>query len=161
MEMILRPESGEARRKMKQVYEYLHELYRIKNPVKTQIEEQLWSLSLSNLPLHQGIVLVKRDESWDTNGAELDELDVSGDLPPILRVTRPPLSEAPEPPAIIKDWLHENWHLPDWKPEYIEARSLSNTRNGNETPIIRFEDDLERPQAFREWVTQWTLWAKE
>ncbi len=161
MEMVLRPESGEARRKMKQVYEYLHELYRIKNPVKTQIEEQLWSLSLSNLPLHQGIVLVKRDESWDTNRAELDESDVSGDLPPILRVTRPPLSEAPEPPAIIKDWLHENWHLPDWKPEYIEARSISNTRNGDETPIIRFEDDLERPQAFREWVTQWTLWAKE
>lgn len=160
MEMASGSASDEARHKMKQLYEYLQELYRIKNPVKTQIDEQLWFLNLSDLPQHHGIVWTPHDpEAGDADNGQ-ENVEESGEFPPLLRVKRPGLTEAPEPPLVIKDWLYEGWNKPHWKPGYLHERSIPDIRHEEGVGTVKFEDDFRRPQAFSEWIETWEAWAE-
>ncbi|PSR26918.1 MAG: hypothetical protein C7B43_12855 [Sulfobacillus benefaciens] len=161
MEVVSGLGSGEARRKMKQVYEYLQELYRLKNPIKTRLDQQLWSLNLGTLPQTPWIALATREnEPDDTNVGLEDITQEPEDLPPLLRVSRPQLIAAPEPPAILTDWLHEGWHLPDWTPGYFEERQVPDSTNEDDIQTVRFEHDFRRPQAFQEWLEEWSAWAE-
>jgi hypothetical protein len=56
--LILLAVQAEVRvRKVKQVFNYIKVLNELRNPVVTNINEQLWSLWLNDLPNHEAIKL--------------------------------------------------------------------------------------------------------
>lgn len=137
----------ESRTKLTQVYQFLKELYHQRNPVKTALEPDQWHLWLADLPDHEAIALCPLNEEAS------DSADQTGE---IFRVGRPVLTEAPMPPAEIKDWITGEWQRID-----AQVKPLAVQYNSEkEDHSIAFEDDAERIEAFTRWMEAREAWVK-
>ena len=84
--------------RVRQVFRFLKALDEHRNPVVRQIGAQPKVKSLSDLPDHSSVeFLYPVQEGTDTTRPST----MGGD---ILRVRRPRLSNAPEPPAAYREW---------------------------------------------------------
>src|SRR4030088_3088932 len=90
-----------AREKLTRVFRYLEALNQHRNPAKRQIREQLWSLRLRDLPEHSSL----QRGAAKTNSAKAkspkEETASDGSANYVLKVQRPRLTRAPEPPEEI------------------------------------------------------------
>jgi hypothetical protein len=132
-----------ARKRLKQIFQYLEAFNQQRNPIIRQVEDQAWTLWLKNLPQHPSI---------RCGGGE-DENEQH-----VLKISRPALTRAPEPQRQIKNWL-----LPGWEDCYKEAKVLEVEteidRDGNEIKR-RFDDDPERVRLLNQWIGERNAWAK-
>ena len=84
-----------GRERLIRVYQYLEALHQHRNPVKRQIAEYQWALWLRDLPEHSSVI---KGNLLSPNGPETGPV-MADDF--ILKVGRPKLTQAPEPPGSI------------------------------------------------------------
>ncbi len=136
-------ESEVGRKRLKQLFQYLEAFNQQRNPVVRQVEYQAWTLWLKNLPQHSSI---RRGSGDDENE------------PYVLKISRPILAKAPDPPKEIRDWL-----LPGWDDCFKEAKVIEVEteidRDGNEIKI-HFDVDPGRVKARDQWLHVRNEWAK-
>src|SRR5438309_4432418 len=147
-----------AREKLTRVFRYLEALNQHRNPAKRQIREQLWSLWLGDLPDHPTI---KRGASKSgptkSKAAELQNEDASSSGF-VLKVQRPALTSAPEPPGTIATWLEAGWDDPSKEPSVSASRNESGQEG--ETHIANFADEPSRMAAWQRWKMVREEWAQ-
>lgn len=131
-----------GQKRLKQLFQYLQAFNQQRNPVVRQVEDQ-WTLWLKNLPQHASIRC--------GNGEDENEQCV-------LRVSRPKLVSAPEPPKEIKDWLLSGWDDCLREAQFVEIETDID-RDGNEVKT-RFNDDPKRVRAIDAWLETRNEWAK-
>ena len=83
------------RERLQRLFAFLREFDRLRHLVRevAQLDFQLW---LDELPQHESI-----ERGWLDEEAEF-----------VLRVARPRLSDCPEPPRVLNDWLEHGWQEP-------------------------------------------------
>jgi hypothetical protein len=101
-----------ARDKLTRVFRYLEALNQHRNPAKRQLREQPWSLWLRDLPGHPAVRRgVAKAGSLKTNVGNSESVE-DGGASYVLKVQRPRLTRAPEPPEEIAAWLEDGWDEP-------------------------------------------------
>src|SRR6266481_4953 len=147
-----------ARDKLTRVFRYLEALNQHRNPAKRQIHEQPWSLWLRDLPEHssvqRGAAKASPLKTKDGNGQGTED----GGASYVLKVQRPRLTRAPEPPEEIAAWLEDGWDDPS------NAFSIEETREESEKTaaptIVRFTDDPARATSLERWKLLRNEWVK-
>src|SRR6266478_2541308 len=146
-----------ARDKLTRVFHYLEALNQHRNPAKRQIREQPWSFWLRDLPEHSSIRGAAKASSFKAkNGSSQSTED--GGASYVLKVQRPRLTRAPEPPEEIAAWLEDGWDDPS------NAFSIEETREESEKTaaptIVRFTDDPARAASLERWKLLRNEWVK-
>src|SRR6266478_312799 len=147
-----------ARDKLTRVFHYLEALNQHRNPAKRQIREQPWSFWLRDLPEHSSIQrgAAKASSFKTKNGSSQSTED--GGASYVLKVQRPRLTRAPEPPEEIAAWLEDGWDDPS------NAFSIEETREESEKTaaptIVRFTDDPARAASLERWKLLHNEWVK-
>jgi very-short-patch-repair endonuclease len=147
-----------VREKLTRVFQYLEAVNQHRNPAKRRIDEQLWSFRLRDLPEHPSIErgTAKTSSSKTKNGNRqgADESNAAY----VLKVRRPRLTRAPEPPAEIAAWLEEGWE----DPFHSVAVDLTQERFGGPTEPagVKFSDDSTRVASLERWKLLRDEWLK-
>ncbi|HWZ97298.1 MAG TPA: AAA domain-containing protein [Candidatus Dormibacteraeota bacterium] len=146
-----------ARDKLTRVFRYLEALNQHRNPAKRQIREQLWSLPLRELPVHSSIQrgAGKPGSAKTKNGNSQNSED--GGVSYVLKVQRPRLTRAPEPPLEIADWLEDGWDDPS--NTVVVEENLEESENRTEPRIVKFTDDPARIASLEHWKLLREEWA--
>ena len=132
-----------SRERLIQLFQFLKELNNHRNPTPRQIKDQLKLRWLDALPDHPNIHLSRLVHGDQTNAAE----DAGGAL---LRVARPHLTKAPEPPAVIRPWVLPGWN--DWKEDDVRVQKTRNEHDEEgETITVRFDEEPERVAELSAW----------
>jgi very-short-patch-repair endonuclease len=147
-----------ARDKLTRVFRYLEALNQHRNPAKRQIHEQPWSFWLRDLPEHPSIQrgAAKAGASKAKNGNSQSTED--GGASYVLKVQRPRLTRAPEPPEEIASWLEDGWDDP--ANGFTVEESLEEPENGAEPRIVKFADDPARTASLERWKVLRDEWVK-
>ena len=114
-----------AREKITRVFRYLEALNQHRNPPKRQIREQLWHLWLHDLPVHPVVrqsAARSGSSSAKERGADGQNEATPANATFSLRIQRPQLTRAPEPPNEIASWLEPGWDDPFNLVSVIESR---------------------------------------
>jgi very-short-patch-repair endonuclease len=147
-----------ARDKLTRVFRYLEALNQHRNPAKRQIREQPWSLWLRELPEHpsvqRGAAKLGPSKTNDGNGHGGE--DVAGAF--VLKVQRPMLTRAPEPPEEIAAWLQEGWNDP-WNAIAVQE-TMGEADAGRERNPPKFTDDPARITSLERWQLRRSEWVE-
>jgi very-short-patch-repair endonuclease len=152
--------NGRAREKITRVFRYLEALNQHRNPAPRHLHSQLWSLWLHDLPCHISIQRGARKSETTGKNAHEDVSPHSGKSSAenfVIKVQRPKLSLAPEPPNQVAAWLKEGWDDPFREIALRETRNQVGGRG--ESRAERFADDPGRLAAFRQWQSRRDEWA--
>jgi very-short-patch-repair endonuclease len=137
-----------VRDKLTRVFRYLEALNQHRNPAKRQIHEQPWSLWLRALPRHPSIRrgAAKTSSPQTKNGNSQSSEDAANF---VLKVQRPRLTRAPEPPQELAAWLEHGWDDPftDFTVKQIPEES----ENRSEPRTAKFTDDPARTASLERW----------
>jgi hypothetical protein len=150
-----------GREKLTRVFQYLQALNQHRNPATNQIRDQLWHFWFRDLPNHSS---VRRGQAPSTSQAD-SVPNLPGSTPEnrgldnyILKVGRPKLTKSPEPGPSLTIWVNNGWDDPFKEATHVISRN--ERANDNEHTILRFEDDLERVEAFGIWKKTRDEWAQ-
>ncbi len=146
-----------ARDKLTRVFRYLEALNQHRNPAKRQIREQPWSFWLGDLPEHPSI---QRGAAKDSSSKTKNGNSPSAEDGPhyVLKVRRPRLNRAPEPPEEIAPWLEDGWDDPS--NALTVKQTLEESENRAEHRIVNFADDPARSVRLERWKLLRTEWVK-
>ncbi len=132
-----------TRAKLTQIFRYVQAFNQLQNPVPQDIQTQPWVLWLHDLPQHPCIM-----RPANTNeGSHEQEADTDATI--ILKVRRPVLTNAPEPPAAILPWLEQGWQ------DIHRQVAIDETK----TPALF--DDPARNKLFNEWKKKHEIWVRD
>src|SRR5215472_9488064 len=147
-----------AREKLTRVFRYLEALNQHRNPAKRQLHEQLWSLRLCYLPEHPSITLftAKLSSSKTKNGNHQKREEASEAY--VVKVQRPRLTRAPEPPEEIAAWLEDGWDDPGKSVNFEEA--MEQSADGGSPRLVKFADDPARVANVERWKLLRSEWVK-
>ncbi|HET7149883.1 MAG TPA: AAA domain-containing protein [Candidatus Acidoferrum sp.] len=148
-----------AREKITRVFRYLEALNQHRNPPRRQIREQPWHLWLHDLPVHPSIRLgaAKPGSAKSKSSADSEDAN-SGTTSFTLRVQRPQLTTAPDPPPELSAWLEPGWDDPG-SPLAVRESQEERPANG-ETRREEFAADPVRAGALRRWSSIRDDWAR-
>jgi very-short-patch-repair endonuclease len=146
-----------ARDKLTRVFRYLEALNQHRNPAKRRIQEQPWSLGLRELPEHSSIRrgAGKADRCLQTESGNGENTE--GGASYVLKVQRPRLTRAPEPPEEIAAWLEDGWDDPSHVVAVDDARE--NSENSAGPRRVKFTDDPARIASLERWSLLRDQWA--
>ncbi len=140
----------ENRSLLKQIYEFLLEMYNLQNPPVLHLSKHDWKLSLQQFADNPHI-----DYKIYMNQ---DDLESDADNY-FFRVVKPPLNDCPVPPSILKSWLREGWDHPNVS---LDSEIIIFQRSSSELEkdkTVKFTDSDDRVSAFREWKIKRNAWA--
>jgi very-short-patch-repair endonuclease len=149
------PELERAR----QLFQFLKAFSERRVPTKRTMGDQPWSLWLRMLPSHPSVQVTAPDSPVsieDKASAPASDGVASADAP-LIKVTRPKITNAPEPPAPIREFVVDGWADPHGS---VSVRASRNVVVDGNTEIERFDADPVRPAAFDRWRQQWGVWAE-
>jgi len=147
-----------ARDKLTRVFRYLEALNQHRNPAKRQIREQLWSFWLRDLPEHSAIQRgAAKASSLKTKDGDSPGTEDRG-ASFVLKVRRPRLTRAPEPPEEIAAWLGDGWDDPS--KAFLVEETLDESEDGTESRVTKFADDPARTVSLERWRLLRDEWAK-
>src|SRR5467141_3201985 len=147
-----------GREKLTRVFRYLEALNQHRNPAKRQIHEQPWSFWLRNLPDHPSIQRGGvKSSSLKTNNRNSQGTE-DGGANYILKVQRPRLNRAPEPPEEIAAWLEDGWDDPS--NALTLKQTLEGSENRAEPKTVKFTDDPSRATILERWQLLRNEWLK-
>ncbi|HEV2654624.1 MAG TPA: hypothetical protein VGT82_06680, partial [Ktedonobacteraceae bacterium] len=109
------PVCDQARTKLIQIFRYVQAFNRLQNPVPQDIQGQPWTLWFHDLPDHPCIRL-NASASAPMESSQPSPITHNGSEPKqnfILKVSRPKLTEPPDPPQEIETWLLHGWQEVD------------------------------------------------
>ncbi|HLW03302.1 MAG TPA: AAA domain-containing protein [Ktedonobacterales bacterium] len=158
-----------ARPKLLQVFRYLQALHQLRNPIQREITSQPWLLWLHDLPDHpcirQGLVTdtfnaQESSESEDVADSHRDEASAADAF--ILKVSRPRLTDPPEPPPEIVPWLQPGWRQVDSsvtiQSSIVDPESASEP--DGERRLLAFDADVQRQHLLERWKAARDAWAE-
>jgi very-short-patch-repair endonuclease len=138
-----------SRDKLTRVFRYLEALNQHRNPAKRQIREQLWSFWLRDLPEHSSIQRgTAKDSSTKTKNANGRGTE-DGGANYVLKVQRPRLTRAPEPPNEIAEWLEDGWEDPS--NGFTVKQTFEDPESRLEQSIVKFADHPARIACLEHW----------
>jgi very-short-patch-repair endonuclease len=146
-----------GRERLSRVFRFLAALNQHRNPPNRQIRDQLWTLWMADLPLHPSIRLGPLRVARDT----VSDLPNQGSVNPedfVIKVARPKLTRAPDPPSEIRLWLEPGWDEPSKSLSFRGSRNEVGTKG--ETVLVRFEDDPKRVSGYEQWRLKREEWAQ-
>jgi len=141
------PDTQTTRERLTRLFEFLKAYTDLRFPPVRDINSQLRTLWLKDLPAHSSVELFR-------DVGKTDEGDEDSNV--VLRLTRPVTTACPQPPAALLEWLKLGWR------EYRGTAEVQATRNvvrDGKTRIERFEDNPQRPVLLRDWQKQRDLWV--
>ncbi|MGE5607461.1 MAG: AAA domain-containing protein, partial [Bacteroidota bacterium] len=139
-----------GRERLIRVYQYLEALHQHRNPVKRQIDGYQWVLWLRDLPEHSSVI---KGNPLSNSGSGIEPV-ITDDY--LFKVGRPKLTQAPEPPESITEWLEPGWDNPESEAKL--KTTISRVGDG-ETVLEYLESDPQRLEALRIWHAQRKEWA--
>ena len=87
------------------LYEYTKKLVELKYKVESDIKNQLFSLSLNDIPQYEKFIEYSFRDFIKTEDEGLAEAE----LPPLLRVQKPDFQNCPKPSELLLPWLIDGW----------------------------------------------------
>ncbi len=135
-----------------QLFSFLKAFAEQRMPKQRTIAQQLWSLALKDLPVHPSIMVGQVLLSSSMS----DDLTDGMSTEPLLRVTRPKLTNCPRPPASIKDYLNPGWEEPEATVDILPSINVE-LREG--TATVHFNEDPERVAALESWKSARAAWT--
>jgi very-short-patch-repair endonuclease len=146
-----------SRDKLTRVFRYLEALNQHRNPAKRQIREQPWSLWLHDLPEHLSIQRgATKDSSSKTKNGNSHSAQDGANY--VLKVQRPRLTRAPDPPEEIATWLGDGWD--DTSNDFTVKQTLEESEKSVEQRIVKFADDPARTASLERWKLLRNEWVK-
>lgn len=145
--------------KVKNIFTFLKNYNELLNPIITEIDKQIWSYKLSNLPEIDELQSV-----FQTN--DIDELKM-------LEIERPTLYPCPDPEGILIPWIDGEWtniNVSDIKyKETIQTQDLNDGESSNnkkdfldqdslEDEKEKFHDSKARVDSFENWIEKREEW---
>ena len=144
--------------KLTRVFRYLEALNQHRNPAIRLIREQPWSFWLRDLPEHPCIQRgVARAGSSKAKTRSIETTE-DGGTNCILKVQRPRLERAPDPPEEIAAWLDDGWDDPTC--DFNLKQTVEEAGNGAAPRIVKFADDPVRAASLERWKLQRDAWAR-
>ncbi len=150
-----------AKDRVVRIFRYLEALNQHRNPAKRQIGEQPWVFWFRDLPSHPSVQLGAMGNARDSGGASgagwgAAQQGMGSDY--ILRVRRPKLTRAPNPPETVAAWLEHGWEDPL---SLVRLRESMNEADDQAQPrVVRFADDPQRVRALESWKLRRDEWAR-
>jgi len=131
------------------LFKFLKEYNNIKNPAITDIVNQQWIKWMNAIPVHEAII----NNIYNTE----NDIDV------LFSISKPKLSECPNPPEHIREWLEPGWNVLNKEvtvKNSIEKLSEINDEDGTQELVtITFTDDVRRINLLKEWEKQRSIWV--
>lgn len=147
-----------ARDKLTRVFRYLEALNQHRNPAKRQVHEQPWNFRLRDLPEHSSVQLASA-KAASSRAKDAGKQDAENSAPVFtLRVKRPRLTRAPEPPALIASWIEDGWDDPARPVTVEDTREQSDAACGSR--MTKFSDDPARVTSLDRWKVLRDEWVK-
>ena len=146
----------DARRKIKQVFQYLKELNLVKTPPVVNSERYEWLFWLDTLPLHPTIMRGKGFSNLELLGVQTEFKKKTADGDFIIKVSRPQETECPEPGVILKNWLKPGYAGVKADPSTFVRPTLKLSGGKKEN----FADVADRVRALEDWMNgkrQWEM----
>lgn len=129
------------------IFNFLKEFNELSNPVITEIDNQKWSLSLSDIP--------EIDEIRNVFlGYELGEMDY-------LEIKRPTILLCPNPPESLIEWIKSDWKKINIENIEVVDRLPRKSLDDNEDIIYVdeiFADDQTRVDDYNHWLVERKNW---
>lgn len=150
----------------RQVFRFLRDFAERNVTVRRSLREQLWTLSLAELPEHPSVRV--GTVTTVARGADAgNEPGVGEEAEPLVRVRRPPITEGPRAPAAHAAWVRRHSDDPSSRPSLHDERQRprrDDERTGDEEidarPVTeRRADDRSREAALQGWLATWDAWA--
>lgn len=132
-----------SRQKIQQIFNYLRELNKIKTPPTSDIDSYQWKLKIRQLSQYPSIQISNVEENSDEDW--------------IIKVTRHKETDCPKLPAVLIDWVENNWDKLNEKCSYVKLKNLKN--KDGKTFTENFEDNTERVEAYKKWTTDREKWV--
>jgi very-short-patch-repair endonuclease/cellulose biosynthesis protein BcsQ len=157
-----------ARPKLLQVFRYLQALHQLRNPIQREITSQPWVLWLHDLPDHpcvrRGLGIAASapdgDDGESLADPQKDEMSAADDY--ILKVSRPRLTDPPEPPAELLPWLLPGWRQVDNKvaiqPSIVDPETP--LEPDGEARLLAFDAEPQRQHLLERWKAERDAWAE-
>lgn len=133
----------QARQLLGRLYQFLREFAHLRYPVAREVEQLEFRLWFDEIPEHQSI-----ERGWLDDGADF-----------ALRVTRPQLTECPEPEEALRDWLQADWRDPSSALDVRTERTHLSATTEESPAVERFEADPMRVVALQSWAARRDAWA--
>lgn len=133
--------------RVRQLYQFLREANQLRFRPVRQLTDQPKVVRLTELPEHPSVQMFRPVRA--AAGEEIPDL--------LLRVKRPPLTRCPQAPEILEAWLLPGWDDPTKPATYAESQNA--TDENGATMTVRFDDNAERPKAFKTWDSLRQAWA--
>ena len=90
----------ESKEKVIALYKYIKELCALKHHTVTNVDNQIWTCFLKDIPSDsENILIFDRDR--------VEEESVGDDV--LLEVKKPEFQQCPQPPKVIDEWLATGW----------------------------------------------------
>ncbi len=162
-------EQDAARAKLIQVFRFLQALHQLRNPVQREITDQPWSLWFHDLPQHPSIQRgaisgMAQDTPEDDASGRLREgtegIQSGDDF--LLKVSKPRLTDPPEPPQDIIPWLQPGWQSVDGSVDVLRAIDdpTGQTDASGQRLTIRFDANPRRPALLAQWIERRNAWVE-
>jgi very-short-patch-repair endonuclease len=135
------------RERLLKVFEFLKAYTELRYPPVKDIGQQLGVIWLKNLPHNYAVELLRNFEEEEPEG---DQAEI------VLRITRPVLTECPEPPEPIADWLMPGWQEIEGAVTVHPSHTFPD-KNAR-TQIELFDEVSRRPALLKEWRQARTAW---
>ena len=126
------------------LFEYVIAYTQIKTPCARNILQQPWSQYLGEVPQHETIQFTPPASSDSASGWIL------------LKVGRAKVSEPPNPPDVLLDWLDADWKTQQEPQPITQRDSLVE----DEVVTERFDDAPERVEAYSNWIRVFRVWSE-
>jgi hypothetical protein len=158
-----------ARTKLHQVFRYLQALNHLRNPVQREITDQPWFLWFHDLPQHPSIQWgaasrIGHETLEDPTGEPEREVKEGADTVAdfLLKVSKPRLTDPPEPPKEIIPWLQPGWQQVDGSVSVQPgiADPIGQTDASGQPITIPFDTDPRRPVLLAQWKARRDTWAE-
>lgn len=104
--------------RVRQLFQFLKAFAERNVPVRRALRDHEWVLSLADLPKHEKIFVGSVVTSTSATAGDGEGL---AEAPPLLRIGRPKLHEAPAPPPALVEWIEGAWQDPFKVPRFRET----------------------------------------
>jgi very-short-patch-repair endonuclease len=140
-----------AKSRLVKTFRFLKELNELRNPVPRDLSSHE-VLRVGEWPVHP-CVLVRWGDPVEEDGDEVGDVEIE----PLIRIKRAPLTECPEPPRALEDWLMPGWQSVEGEVALLKSRNVHDEKRG--TVTADFTEDPARVAALETWQLTRLKWV--
>ncbi|WP_088189282.1 AAA domain-containing protein [Desulfosporosinus sp. FKA] len=147
-------EQNPAKGHILQIYKYLQALDQLRNPVIRNIKDQPWSIYFQDLPNYLTIEKGQFENDFSDSGIS------SASSPFILKIQRPVLTDAPQPPSSYLSVLKDTWKKPELRVR-LNLDKITGEEDEEELTEEQLLANYSEDEEFAQWLKSRELWAEK